>query len=90
MVSKTLKQLEKNGWITRIPDEEDKRLVHLYLTEEGERLAKETMAIQKEITCYAAQGLSEEECVKMESQLEKLMAYMRDWKEKDWLCSREQ
>ena len=73
MVSKTLKQLEQDGLITRTPDEEDKRLVHLYVTPKGEEMAHRSIAIQREVTCEAASSLSEKECIQGEKKLQEVL-----------------
>ena len=39
-LSELLTRAEKEGWITRIPDEEDKRMQHVSLCEKGSRLAE--------------------------------------------------
>ncbi len=82
MVSKTLKQLEQDGLITRIPDQEDKRLVHLYVTPRGEELAQKSIAIQQEITCMAASTLTQEECICVENKLKEVLEHLTDIGEK--------
>lgn len=83
MVSKTLKQLEQEGLITRIPDQEDKRLVHLYVTPRGEELAQESIAIQREITCLAASTLTQEECICVENKLNEVLEHLSSLMEKN-------
>lgn len=39
-VSQTLRVLAESGWVDKVPDEEDGRVVHLRLTREGKRLVE--------------------------------------------------
>ena len=82
-IREALRQLEQEGLITRIPDQEDKRLVHLYVTPRGEELAQESIAIQREITCLAASTLTQEECICVENKLNEVLEHLSSLMEKN-------
>ena len=53
--------LEKNGFIHRIPDGEDKRRLNVYLTEEGKALKKKLIPIAIDYLQKCFKDLSQEE-----------------------------
>ncbi|MBW6419960.1 MarR family transcriptional regulator [Rhizobium sp. XQZ8] len=72
-MSMTLPQMEKRGLIERRGDKKDKRVLRLYLTEEGRRVTQSAMAIQ---TSLIERTLSEEpleQCMAMAESMERLI-----------------
>ena len=60
-ITRILNLLEKNGFIHRIPDGEDKRRLNVYLTEEGKALKKKLIPIAIDYLQKCFQGLPQEE-----------------------------
>jgi DNA-binding MarR family transcriptional regulator len=61
-LSMALPDLEVNGWIRRAEDPEDKRAKRLYLTEEGERIARLGLEAECRLLDAMMDALSDEEC----------------------------
>ncbi len=60
-ITRILNLLEKNGFIHRIPDGEDKRRLNVYLTKEGKALKKKLVPIAIDYLQKCFKGLSQEE-----------------------------
>lgn len=60
-ITRILNLLEKNGFIHRISDGEDKRRLNVYLTEEGKALKKKLIPIAIDYLKKCFKGLSQEE-----------------------------
>ena len=60
-VTKALKILEEEGFIRRLADENDRRNTLCYLTEKGEKIIGEMLAIKSKAEAYLFEGFSEEE-----------------------------
>jgi DNA-binding MarR family transcriptional regulator len=69
-LSMALPDLERLGWVRRDHDAEDRRVRRLYLTAEGERMARLGYAAQTELLDFMMDALGEDEC-------NQLGAYMR-------------
>lgn len=67
-----LNQLESEGLIQRVRSEEDRRIVWLSLTEDGEHLAKSLNANRGRMTWELLQALTEEEQQQMIGMLKKI------------------
>ena len=75
-MSMLLPQMEKRGLIERRGDRHDKRVLRLYLTEEGRRVTVEAMAIQ---TGFIERMLSDapiEECELMATHMERIIGLL--------------
>jgi DNA-binding MarR family transcriptional regulator len=73
-MSMTLPQMEKRGLIERRGDKQDKRVLRLYLTDEGRSVTQSAMVIQ---TSLIERTLSEEpldQCMAMAESMERLVA----------------
>jgi DNA-binding MarR family transcriptional regulator len=57
----TLKRMERDGLVERVPDPSDRRRAHVMLTERARRLEKDLTASARAINQAAADGLSESE-----------------------------
>lgn len=73
-VSQAVEALTRAGLLERRPDERDRRVVHLAITEAGGPLAKEAQEIQADCGGALLEGLTEEEAAYFWRLLEKLMA----------------
>jgi DNA-binding MarR family transcriptional regulator len=60
-ITRILNLLEKNGFIHRIPDGDDKRRLNVYLTKEGKALKKKLIPIAIDYLQKCFNGLSQEE-----------------------------
>lgn len=67
-----LNQLESEGLIQRVRSEEDRRIVWLSLTEDGEQLAESLTANRGRMTWELLQALTEEEQQQMIGMLKKI------------------
>lgn len=60
-VSVTLQKMERDGYITRVPDESDMRQMRVTLTEKGIAVDRANMKKAQEIEALAFEGISPEE-----------------------------
>jgi DNA-binding MarR family transcriptional regulator len=60
-ITRILNLLEKNGFILRTPDGEDKRRLNVYLTEEGKALKQKLIPIVIDYLQKCFEGLTQEE-----------------------------
>ncbi|AMW32237.1 DNA-binding transcriptional regulator, MarR family [Fervidobacterium changbaicum] len=67
-----LRRMEKNGLVRRVPDEQDRRITRVYLTEKSEDVLKSLAKIVKEAEELLVGGLSDEEKQEVENILKKL------------------
>lgn len=73
-VSVTLQKMERDGYITRVPDETDMRQMRVALTEKGIAVDRANMLKAQEIEYLAFEGISPEESQK----LTRLLLQVRD------------
>jgi DNA-binding MarR family transcriptional regulator len=72
-MSMTLPQMEKRGLIERRGDRRDKRVLRLFLTEEGRRVAEEAMAIQTSLIERTLSSTPIEQCTAMAESMERII-----------------
>ena len=60
-VAKTVKRMEKSGFIIKKKDAEDRRLTRIYLTEAGHEIKTRVDEIEKEIEEQILDGFNDEE-----------------------------
>lgn len=60
-VSKAVDSLMERGFITRTQDSDDKRLIHLRLTQKADEAADEIGKVQEEFAGSLSDGITEEE-----------------------------
>ena len=60
-VVRSIDKLEKKGWIERVRSEEDRREVHLHLTEAGEKLINQIPLYMNETLNDSLRGFSQNE-----------------------------
>ncbi|TCV59337.1 DNA-binding MarR family transcriptional regulator [Neorhizobium sp. R1-B] len=72
-MSMTLPQMEKRGLIERRGDTRDKRVLRLFLTEEGRAVAEEAMAIQTSLIERTLSSTPIEQCHAMAESMEKII-----------------
>jgi len=60
-----LSKLEANHYVRRAPDEEDKRIMRVYLTPEGRCMAEQGEAFMKGLTNRLFDGFTDEELKSM-------------------------
>jgi len=78
-VAHTVKQLEDNGFIRRETDQKDKRVNHIYATEEGLKYEEKVFQIIKELHNVLYKGLSESDIELAISLLEHMRKNMSDY-----------
>lgn len=71
-VSKAVEALMERGWITREHDRQDRRCIHLMLTDEAGAAADEIIARQHEFSAAIREGITEEELAVYTRMIEKL------------------
>ena len=65
-VTTTIKKLERGGYITRIVCEEDNRVNRIRVTEKGQEIITQSIAIFDEVEAQALRGFSKEEIEQFE------------------------
>lgn len=65
-VTTTIKKLERGGYITRIVCEEDNRVNKIRVTEKGQEIIAQSIAIFDEVEAQALRGFSKEEIEQFE------------------------
>ncbi len=71
-LSMALPDLENLGWIRRENDEEDRRAKRLFLTSEGERIARLGLAAECRLLDEMMEVLTEEECNQVGNSMRRL------------------
>ena len=71
-ISVALKNMENEGLVTRVADENDQRVTHVYITEKGRRVDGENISRLKEVDAIMMNGITEEEAESMLSTLYKM------------------
>ena len=73
-VAKTVAQLERDGYVQRVADEQDRRIHHLYLTDRGKSAVKVLIDMEKEWSAQLATGFSDEEMETLINSLNKIIS----------------
>lgn len=73
-MSMLLPQMEKRGLIARRGDESDRRVLRLFLTDEGRALTERAMAIQNRVIDHIMKTSTLEECTAVAETMERLTA----------------
>ncbi|MBC7150151.1 MAG: MarR family transcriptional regulator [Rhizobium sp.] len=76
-MSMLLPQMEKRGLIERRPDSRDKRILRLFLTDEGRDLTTRAMVIQTDLIERTLSVTPIEDCMLMATHMEKLIARLQ-------------
>lgn len=75
-MSMLLPQMEKRGLIERRGDKQDKRVLRLYLTEEGRRITEEAMTIQTALIDRMLSDAPIEECESITVHMERVVSLL--------------
>ncbi len=78
-ISMLLPQIEKRGLIERRPDERDKRILRLHLTEKGRELTRKALAIELELIEYSMSTTSEDECNHVGDVMKRMISRMEEF-----------
>lgn len=62
-VTRMLEVLEREGWVFRQPDEEDRRAYKVFLTEAGRALKDKLIPLAREVLARGQRGLGDEDIV---------------------------
>lgn len=73
-MSMLLPQLEKRGLIERRGDSQDKRVLRLFLTDDGKAITEQAMEIQTGLIDLVMAGASEERCNDVADHMESIVA----------------
>jgi DNA-binding MarR family transcriptional regulator len=73
-MSMLLPQMEKRGLISRQGDENDRRVLRLYLTEDGRALTEKAMQIQIKVIDGMMESSTLEECMSVADVMERMTA----------------
>ncbi|MCV3764335.1 MarR family winged helix-turn-helix transcriptional regulator [Rhizobium sp. TRM95796] len=73
-MSMLLPQLEKRGLVERRCDSQDKRVLRLFLTEEGKAITEQAMEVQTGLIDQVMAGASEERCNDVADHMEGIIA----------------
>lgn len=77
-ISSTLKRMERDGWIERRRDEQDQRIVRVYLTDKSKQLHNDAHASFEEMDRELVTILSEDERLILKKSLVKVYRHMLD------------
>lgn len=72
-IAKLLKNMEAKGYIKRLPDENDKRIHRLYLTEYGKEIIPTFFDIEKQWSSVLVEDFSQEEIATLKQLLKKVI-----------------
>lgn len=72
-LAELIKKLEKAGAVTRVEDENDKRIKRVYLTEEGRKRVIQTSDVREDLSAQFFAGLTEEEQQQFSRYLDKIV-----------------
>jgi DNA-binding MarR family transcriptional regulator len=75
-MSMLLPQMEKRGLLERRPDQRDKRILRLFLTDEGRTLSEKAMVIQTALIEQTLSATPLEDCMLMAENMERLIQRM--------------
>lgn len=76
-ISMTLPQMEKRGLIERRGDKRDKRVLRLFLTEEGRRITVEAMSIQTALIDRILSATPIEQCLAIAEDMERVVGALQ-------------
>lgn len=76
-MKRLIDRVEEKGLIRRTPSAVDRRIIHLELTEEGERLYPQIMAAVSKVNSRMLQGFSEVETAQLQFFLQRVIANAR-------------
>ena len=83
-MSMLLPQMEKRGLILRRDDERDKRVLRLYLTQEGRKLSEDAMAIQTALIDRVLSDEPIEQCMATADSMERIITVLlKDLRDED-------
>lgn len=71
-------KLEQSGYVERRTNEKDKRILNVYLTDQGRNSARESMQARIEMVDSIFSGLSEEEKLQLSKLMSKLISSMEE------------
>lgn len=77
-LSMLLPDLEQRGWLKRLPDENDKRLRRVFLTERGEVQAKAGLKLQVKLVEHLMEAVTENECDAIGKSMRKITNYLKE------------
>lgn len=60
-ISVTLQKMENDGYVTRVPDENDMRAMRVYLTDKGKEFEAESRRVVRAMDAQAKEGMTDEE-----------------------------
>ena len=71
-ISVALRNMENEGLVTRVADENDQRFTHVYITDKGRRVHEENLSRLKAVDSVMMEGITEEEASAMVATLLKM------------------
>ena len=71
-ISVALRNMENEGLVTRVADEEDQRVTHVYITEKGRRVDEENLSRLQGVAAVMMKDVSEDEASAMMATLFKM------------------
>ena len=77
-ISKSVDSLVDKKIITRLQDKDDRKVIHLQITENASKLVKELKKIDESITKKVTKGISKEELAILEKALQKIKENISD------------
>tara|TARA_R110002126_G_scaffold291724_1_gene455920 strand:+ start:27288 stop:27746 length:459 start_codon:yes stop_codon:yes gene_type:complete len=78
-ISMLLPQIEKRGLMERRRDESDKRVLRLYLTEQGRDVTGKALAIEVDLIEHVMSTTGMEECNRVGETMKRMINKLDDW-----------
>lgn len=78
-ISMLLPQIEKRGLIQRRPDDRDKRILRLYLTEKGRDITRKALAMELELIEHSMSTTTLDECNRVGDIMNRMIKKMEDF-----------
>lgn len=78
-ISMLLPQIEKRGLIQRRPDDRDKRILRLYLTEKGRDITRKALALELELIEHSMSTTTLDECNHVGDIMNRMIKKMEDF-----------
>ena len=77
-ITEMLQKLEANDFVYRVPDENDKRIMRVYLTKKGKKFGEYSEKYHTDMMNHIFHGFSEEELITLTRLMDKMKDNLKD------------
>ena len=89
-ISVTLQKMENDGYVIRVPDENDMRAMRVYLTDKGKEFEAESRRVVRAMNSQAMEGMNDEDIKILMDLLDKIYFNLTGEDSKARRCCRKQ